>query len=73
MRQGDLLSLFLFVLVKEALTRLTYKVASIGDFKGFQINEEVETNIFQFADDTIMLVDGSIDNLWSMKAILSGF
>lgn len=40
---------------------------------GFKINVEEEANLLQFADDMIMVVNGSNDNLWSMKVILRGF
>lgn len=33
----------------------------------------VEYNILQFADDTILVGDGSWHNLWSIKALLRGF
>ncbi|XP_058747152.1 uncharacterized protein LOC131640339 [Vicia villosa] len=46
LRQGDPLSPFLFVLVTEVLTALMKKAISIGDFRAFKINDNVESNIF---------------------------
>lgn len=45
----------------------------LGEFKGFKINESEEINLVQFADDTIIVVDGSSDNFWTMKSILRRF
>lgn len=71
--QGDPLSPFLCVLVMEALTTLVKKIVEMGDFKGFKYNEEEEVNLLQFAGDTILIMGGSCENLWSIKAILRGF
>ncbi|XP_050916269.1 uncharacterized protein LOC127131387 [Lathyrus oleraceus] len=46
-----------------ALTCLMNKAVDDGDFWGFKINVEEEVNLLQFADDTIMVADGSSDNL----------
>lgn len=73
LRQGDPISPFVFVLVTEALTCLMNKAVEDVDFRGFKINVDEEVNLLQFADDTIMVEDGSSDNLWSMKAIIRGF
>lgn len=58
MRQGDLLSPFLFVIMMEGLTRLTNMVVDIGEYFGFCLNEDVSIDILQFADDTIIIGDG---------------
>src|SRR3954464_12025650 len=50
-----------------------HRAVAQGDFKGFRINDDVSVDILQFADDTVILGDGSSDNLWSIKAILRGF
>ncbi|XP_058766609.1 uncharacterized protein LOC131640215 [Vicia villosa] len=73
LHQGDLLSPFLFVLVTEVLTTLMRKTIAIGDFRGFKINDVEEVSMLQFADDTIILAEGDIANLWSMKSILRVF
>ncbi|CAK8571295.1 unnamed protein product [Lathyrus sativus] len=54
LRQGDLLSLFLFVIVMEGLTGLKKKAVELGDFRGFQFNDEDSVDMLQFADDTIV-------------------
>lgn len=58
MRQGDLLSPFLFVIVMEGLTGLTNMAVDIGEYSGFRLNEDVSIDILQFADDTIIIGDG---------------
>ncbi|XP_058756961.1 uncharacterized mitochondrial protein AtMg01250-like [Vicia villosa] len=73
LRQGDPLSPFLFVLVTEVLTALMRKAIAIGEFQAFKINGEEEISMLQFADDTILIGEGDLSNLWSMKAILRGF
>ncbi|XP_058750874.1 uncharacterized protein LOC131623896 [Vicia villosa] len=64
-RQGDPLSLFLFVLVMEVLTALMRKAKSIGEFRGFKINDNEEVDTLQFADDTIIISEGDTANLWN--------
>lgn len=73
LHQGDPFSLFLFLLVVEGLTALLNKASSLGDYVGFQVGNEVHFEIIQFADDTLLIGDGSWNNLWSVKAILRGF
>lgn len=48
-------------------------VVSSGDYKGFSINENIQFDILQFADGTIMLSNDHWDNLSSLKGILRGF
>lgn len=52
---------------------LMRKSCEIGECRGFKINDTEEVNMLQFADDTIMLAEGEIENLWSMKYVLRGF
>ncbi|XP_058722795.1 uncharacterized protein LOC131594631 [Vicia villosa] len=73
LRQGDPLSLFLFVLAMEGLAALVRKSVALGDFKPFKYGEEEKVEILQFAEDTIILGEPSSDNLWSLKVLLRGF
>lgn len=73
LRQGDSQSLFLFVLVIEAIRRLMKKAVELKEFKGFQVNEKVTFDILQFVEETLILGESSWSNLWSLKAILIGF
>lgn len=73
LRQGDLLSPFLFVIAMEGLTCLVNRDVEIGEYEGFSVYQEIIIDILQFVDDTIILRDGFKNNLWSLKAILRGF
>ncbi|XP_058788489.1 uncharacterized protein LOC131662655 [Vicia villosa] len=73
LRQGDPLSPFLFAIAAEGLAGLVREASSRGWYKGFRISNEVEYSLLQFADDTIMIGDGSTSNLWTLKAIFRGF
>ncbi|CAI8616877.1 unnamed protein product [Vicia faba] len=73
LRQGDPLSPFLFTLVAEGLEKLLSKAITCGLYKGFRLSNSVEFHMLQFADDTIIIGEGSWSNLWSIKAVLRGF
>lgn len=71
--QGDPISPFLFVLVTEVLTAMMKKAISLGDFKGFKINEGEEVSMLQIVDDMIIIGEGVAANLWTTKSQLRGF
>lgn len=73
LRQSGPLSHFLFSLVTEGLARMASKVMKMGDYKGFKVNNAMEFQPLQFADDTVLIGEGSWDNLWCIKALLRGF
>lgn len=72
MKQGDLLSPFLFILVVEGLSTMMSKAATSGAFKGFRVNYELVFDLLQFADDTVILCK-PWSNIHCVKAILRGF
>lgn len=37
------------------------------------MSDNIQFDILQFDDDTIMLSNGHLDNLWSIKGIIRGF
>ncbi|XP_058759607.1 uncharacterized protein LOC131660095 [Vicia villosa] len=41
-----------------------------GDYEGFNINGKCFVNILQFADDTLMVRNGSWKHIWAIKAVL---
>lgn len=55
LKQGDTLSLFLFIIVIEELTWLIKKVVELSLFKGFRVNEVTSYIMVQFADDTLFV------------------
>ncbi|GAU24569.1 hypothetical protein TSUD_149100 [Trifolium subterraneum] len=73
LRQGDPLSPFLFLIVTEGLTGMVRKAVDIGKFKGYKVNDSLDFQLLQFADDTILMGEGSWDNLWTFKTVLRGF
>ncbi|XP_058725516.1 uncharacterized protein LOC131596794 [Vicia villosa] len=73
LRQGDPMSQFLFLLVAEDLAGLMQNAAEYGGFWGFHFNEHIHFELLQFADNANVLCDGSMDNLWCIKAVLRGF
>ncbi|XP_058751966.1 uncharacterized mitochondrial protein AtMg01250-like [Vicia villosa] len=73
LRQGDPLSPFLFVLVVEGLTGLVKNSMLSGDFQGFAFSENCKVDILQFADDTLLVGEGSWKHVWAMRAVLRAF
>jgi hypothetical protein len=59
--------------VAEGLAGMMKKAVEIGKFKGFHINHSIKFQILQFADDTIIMGEGSWNNLWTIKSMLRGF
>ncbi|CAL5186225.1 unnamed protein product [Lathyrus oleraceus] len=45
----------------------------LGLFKGFAVSEDIHFEMLQFADDTVLVCDGSKENLWCIKTLLRGF
>ncbi|XP_058749275.1 uncharacterized protein LOC131622266 [Vicia villosa] len=73
LRQGDPLSPFLFTIVAEGLAGMVKQFVHIGGFQGFKISEDVSYELLQFADDTILVGEGSWSNFWALKVLLRGF
>ncbi|XP_058776524.1 uncharacterized protein LOC131650829 [Vicia villosa] len=73
LRQGDPISPFLFVLVAEALTALVRKSIELGDFESFVLEGKCRVDILQFAEDTLLVGDGSWKHIRSIKAVLRAF
>jgi hypothetical protein len=73
LRQGDPLAPFLFLIVAEGLAGLMRSAVRSGSFAGYKVHDSLSYNLLQFADDTIILCDGTWVNLWVIKAILRSF
>ncbi|GAU27776.1 hypothetical protein TSUD_215870 [Trifolium subterraneum] len=73
LRQGDPLSPFLFLIVVEGLAGMMRRAVEIGRFKGFHVNDNLQFQMLQFADDTILMGNSTWENLWSIKVLLRGF
>jgi hypothetical protein len=50
------------------------KAVALNRFRGFRVgNSGLSISHLQYADDTLCIREASIENLWSLKAILRGF
>jgi hypothetical protein len=74
LKQGDPLAPFLFLLVAEGFAGLMRSAVEKNLFKGFGVGPEnlIVTHL-QYADDTLCVGEATIENLWTLKAILRGF
>jgi hypothetical protein len=74
LKQGDPLAPFLFLLVVEGFSGVTRKAVELSLFKGFSVGRlPVVISHLQYADDTLCIGEASLENLWTLKAILRGF
>jgi len=74
LKQGDLLAPFLFLLVAEGFSGMMRNVVSLNLFEGFQFRSDglVITHL-QYADETLCIGKASVENLWTLKALLRVF
>jgi hypothetical protein len=49
------------------------RAVDIGKFKGYKVSDHLQFQMLQFADDTILMGEGSWDNLWTIKTLLRSF
>ncbi|MCH83420.1 LINE-1 reverse transcriptase like, partial [Trifolium medium] len=74
LKQGDPLAPFLFLLVAKGFGGVMRRAGELNLFKGFKIqNDGPIISHLQYADDTLCIGEASVDNLWTLKAILRGF
>jgi hypothetical protein len=74
LKQGDPLAPLLFLLVVEGFSGVMRKAEELGHFKGFSIGRvPIIISHPQYADDTLCIGEASVENLWTLKAILRGF
>lgn len=73
LRQGDPLSPFLFLLAAEGFSGLMHQAVPLGEFEGFHFNDSNHFEFLQFADATILIGEGSWNNLWTINTFLRGF
>lgn len=63
LKQGDPLSLFLFLVVAEGFSRLMHRAVEMGDSKVAQIgHDKIEVSHLQFANDMILLGNANPEN-----------
>jgi hypothetical protein len=74
LKQEDPLAPFLFLLVAEGLGGLMRKAVELNRFKGFRVGRRgAVISHLQYADETICIGEATVENLWTLKAILRGF
>ena len=77
LRQGDLLSPLLFLLIMEVLNRILKKTEEGGFIQGFHVGPINSTGIYVshllFADDTILFCDASREQILSIRLVLTCF
>jgi hypothetical protein len=74
LKQGDPLAPLLFLIVADGLGALMRKAVEISRFKPFKVGVEgLSVSLLQYADDTLCIGEATIDNLWTIKAVLRGF
>jgi hypothetical protein len=74
LKQGDPLAPHLFLLVAEGLGALMRKAVEIERFQPFRVGRDrLPVSILQYADDTLCVGEATVENLWTLKAVLRGF
>lgn len=73
LNQWNSLAPFLFLLVAEGLSDLISRAVEIYLLSDVRVRfSNLMVSHLQYADDTIILVDATIDDIWTIKAILCG-
>ena len=77
LRQGNLLSPLLFLLIMEVLSRILKKTEEGGFIQGFHVGPNNSTGIcisrLLFADDTILFHNASREQIFSIRLVLTCF
>jgi len=74
LKQGDPLAPFLFLMVAEGFSGLMRKAVRNNMFEGFRVGEgDLVISHLQYVDDTLCIGKATVQNLWTLKAVLQGF
>ncbi|GAU48842.1 hypothetical protein TSUD_186170 [Trifolium subterraneum] len=74
LKQGDPLAPFMFLLVVEGLSGVIRSAKERNMFTGFKVgNTGLYVSHLQYADDTLFIGEASMENIWSLNAILRSF
>jgi hypothetical protein len=74
LKQGDPLAPLLFLVVAEGLGGLMRKSVECLRFQPFVIGSSgMAVSLLQYADDTLCIGEATVENLWTLKAVLRGF
>lgn len=72
LQQGDPISPYLFIIVADVLQRLVRQAASQGALR-HPIDPSLPCTVLQYADDTLILLEGDTNSLTRLKSILDDF
>lgn len=74
LHQGDPLSPMIFILVAEVLARMFLKAQEVGLIHGFKVSKEgISLPILQFTDDTLICMEGDLEEAWKVRNIFLWF
>ena len=74
LRQGDPLSLFLFIIVAEALQVTMLEACEKGIFKGLSLQgDNTNISVLQYADDALIFGEWSLSNVKNLICVLKCF
>ncbi|XP_057443259.1 uncharacterized protein LOC130735191 [Lotus japonicus] len=75
LRQGDPMAPFLFLNVAEGLNGLLKHAVALEKYKPYKVGDEnpISISLLQFANDTLFIGDGTIQNTIILKCILHCF
>ncbi|WJX32289.1 hypothetical protein P8452_20632 [Trifolium repens] len=74
LKQRDSLAPLLFLLVAEGLGGLMRQAVGRARFHPFLVGSVgMPVSLVQYADDTLCIGEATVENLWTLKAVLRGF
>ncbi|GJU47483.1 RNA-directed DNA polymerase, eukaryota [Tanacetum coccineum] len=73
LRQGDPISLFLFILITEVFSKMIKKEINVGVVKGIKIDDSLCVSHIQFADDTFLFAYPSSNEMKGFQDVLELF
>lgn len=73
LRQGDPLLSLIFIIAAEGIVWLMRNALTSSCFFSFSFEENLDFDLTQYVDDTIIMGKVQWDNLWSIKMVLRGF
>jgi hypothetical protein len=72
LRQGDPISLYLFIIIADVLQRLIRQAFFSGELT-HPIDTTLPCPVLQYANDTLILIRGNVQQVTTLKTILDKF